>query len=192
MIRIPGIPHSRICSFILFASMVLMCAVGYAETSVDGFRELKFGMTKEEVSALPACRSYAECLYELNDKNRYLKLTYVPDTASSATNPSGPDSTPRLAKITIDMGHYTDEWHQQLQIIMGTSYRLTHDLSEATMRSFLSEQQDELNTGYEDGQVLLKVVRRPFGNMTLKVVYQNADLAKEFIQHKQAAASSPN
>jgi hypothetical protein len=89
------------------------------------------------------------------------------------------------------MGPYTDEWHQQLQVILGESYRLTHDLTEATMQSFLAAQQDELNAGYEDGQVLLKVVRRPFGNMTLKVVYQNAALAADFIQHMHAAATSP-
>lgn len=163
----------------------------YAE-SIDGFRDLKFGMTKEEVVALPACRSHVECLYELNEKIRYLKLTYSPETVSSGTDSTGTDSTPRLAQITIDMGRYTDEWHQELQVILGASYRLTQDLNEQTMHSFMSEQQDELNAGYEDGQVILQVVRRPFGNITLKVVYQNDELAKEFLRQNHAETSSPD
>lgn len=172
-------------------SAFFFCSQTYAE-SIDGFRDLKFGMTKEEVVALPACRSHMECLYELNEKNRYLKLTYSPETASPGTGSTGIDSPQRLARITIDMGRYTDQWHQELQIILGASYRLTQDLNEQTMHSFMSEQQDELNTGYEDGQVVLQVVRRPFGNITLKVVYQNDELAKEFLQQNHAGISSPD
>jgi len=181
-----GIPT---CSLILSAAITLSSAVGIAGQSIEGFRDLKFGMTEQEVAALPVCSSSTECLYELNDKNRYVKLTYFPESVSGAAESAGTSSIPRLAKITIDMGQYTDEWHQQLQMILGESYGLTQDLTQATMQSFLAEQQDELNAGYENGQVLLKVVRRPFGNLTLKVVYQNATLAADFLQQKSASAS---
>jgi hypothetical protein len=170
------------CSLIACASILLSGALVVAEPGIDGFRDLKFGMTEQDVVALPACSSSTECLYELTDKNRYLELTYLPDKVPGTPEPSG-----KLAKITIDMGQYTDQWHQQLQIILGESYHLTHDLTEATKQSFLAQEQNELNAGYEDGQVLLKVVRRPFGNLALKVVYQNTDLAKAFIQQRQAA-----
>jgi hypothetical protein len=182
---------TQTCSLIAFFSIVLTCALGVAGQSIEGFRELKFGMTEQEVSALPACRSSSECLYELNNKNRYLEMTYLPESVSGGTGSDGTSSIHRLAKITIDMGQYTDEWHQQLQAILGESYGLTQDLTEATMQSFLANQQDELNAGYENGQVLLKVVRRPFGNLTLQVVYQNPALAADFLQHRQASASSP-
>ena len=182
----------RTCSLIVCASLVLSGALVYAGQSVDGFRDLKFGMTEQEVLALPACNSSAECLYELTDKNRYVELTYLPETVTGVADSAGTPPTPRLAKITIDMGQYTDQWHQQLQVILGKSYRLTQDLSEATMKSFVAKQQDELNAGYEDGQVVLKVIRRPFGNMALKVVYQNSALATEFIQQSSATIPSPN
>lgn len=185
-----GTPPTQTFSIIVFSSLILSCVLSYAGQSIDGFRDLKFGMTEEEVSALSACRSSTECLYELTNKNRYVEMTYLPDTVPGSAEPAGTPPSPRLAKITIDMGPYTDEWHQQLQLILGESYRLTHDLTEATMQSFLATQQDELVAGYEDGQVLLKVIRRPFGNMTLKVVYQNSALATDFIQHMQARASS--
>lgn len=183
--------RKQICSLIVVFSIILSCALGYAGQAIDGFRDLKFGMTEREVSALPGCGSSMECLYELADKNRYMKLTYLPESVPGNGESTGTSPIPRLAKITIDMGQYTDEWHQQLQVILGDSYRLTHDLTEATMQSFLAKEQDELNAGYEDGQVLLKVVRRPFGNMVLKVVYQNPALAADFIQHMQTAATSP-
>jgi hypothetical protein len=187
-----GFRHIRTRTPLVALAFILFSwGLGYADPSIEGFRDLKFGMTKQEVVALSPCHSSTECLYELNEKNRYLALTYLPETTSGDKDSGGTSSAPTLAKITIDMGRYTDDWHQELQFILGENYRLTHDLTEQTMRAFLAEQQDELISGYEDGQVLLKVMRRPFGNMMLKVVYQNAALAKEFIQHTQAPASSP-
>ena len=180
-----GILSIRTFALLTWASIVLSGGLGLAEPGIDGFRELKFGMTEQEVSALPACSNSKECLYELTDKNRYIELTYLPDEVSDTTEPTG-----KLAKITIDMGLYRDEWYQQLQMILGASYPLTQDLTEATKQSFLAGQINELNSGFEDGQVVLKVVRRPFGNLELKVVYQNPALAKAFIQQRQGATTS--
>ena len=150
-----------------------------AAEPIDGFRDLKFGMTPEEVQALPACQTSHECLYELSNKNRYVHLIYTPDHTAP-----GADSTAhsRLAQINIDMGQYTDGWHQQLQMILGKSYQLTHDFTDETMNAFLAKQLEELRAGYENGQVILTVARRPFGNLTLKVIYQNTTLAEEFIR----------
>ncbi len=159
--------------------MLVFCFPTYAAEPLEGFRDLKFGMTQQEVKALKACSSSHECLYELSDKNRYIHLTYDKDTTTPGSDSPEP---PRLAKITIDMGQYTDAWHQQLQMILANSYRLTHDFTDETMNAFLAKKFDELNAGYEDGQIVLKVVRRQFGNLTLKVVYQNARLAQEFIR----------
>ena len=157
--------------------MLVFCFPTYAAEPLDGFRDLKFGMTPQEIKALKTCSTSHECLYELSDKIRYIHLTYVKDTTTPGSDFPEP---PRLAKITIDMGQYSDAWHQQLQIILGNSYRLTHDYTDETMNAFLAKKFDELKAGYEDGQIVLKVVRRQFGNMTLKVVYQNTTLAAEF------------
>ncbi|GJL69492.1 MAG: hypothetical protein NPIRA06_21270 [Nitrospirales bacterium] len=175
----------RTCSLLACVSFLLTGTPVFAEPGIDGFRDLKFGMTEQDVSALPACRSSTECLYELTDKNRYLELTYLPDKVPGSPEPIG-----KLAKITIDMGLFTENWFEQLQIILGDSYHLTQDLTEPTKQSFLAGEQNELNLGFEEGQVLLKVVRRPFGNLALKVVYQNAALAKGFIQQSQVAATA--
>jgi len=149
----------------------------YAAEPLDGFRDLKFGMTQQEVKALKNCSTSHECLYELSNKIRYLQLAYGKDTTTAGSDSPEP---PRLEKVTIDMGQYSDDWYQQLQIILGNSYRLTHDFTDETMNAFLAKKSEELEAGYEDGQVVLKVVRRQFGNMILKVVYQNTTLAAEF------------
>jgi len=162
-------------SFILF----VFSFPTYAAETLDGFRDLKFGMTQQEVKPLKACSTSHECLYELSNKIRYIHLTYDKDRTTPGSNSPEP---PRLAKITIDMGQYSDAWHQQLQMIVAKNYRLTHDFTDETMNAFLAKKFEELNAGYEDGQVVLKVVRRQFGNLTLKVVYQNTSLAKEFIR----------
>ena len=52
------------------------------------------------------------------------------------------------------------------------------------MNAFLSSQLEELQAGYEDGQIVLTVIRRQFGNMILKVIYQNTSLAAELVRQK--------
>jgi len=177
-------PIQSVASYGLQLSCLIMVLSlpGYAAEPIDGFRDLKFGMTPEMVKALPACRTSENCLYELSNKNRYIHLTYTRENTSPGSNAKEP---PQLAKISIDMGHYSDEWYQQLQMILGNSYRLTHDFTEKTMNAFLALQLEELKAGYEDGQVVLAVVRRPFGNLILKVIYQNRTLASDFIRNTQ-------
>ena len=170
-------------SFILF----LFCVPASGAERLDGFRDLKFGMTQEEVKKFEACSTDRECLIDLSGKIRYVYLSYDQKTATLSAQPSEP---PRLAKITIDMGLYSDMWHQQLQMMLANSYQLTHDYTDETMNAFLDEKLQELKAGYEDGQVILEVVRRKFGNMTLNVVYQNTKFAKEFVRQAQTALSS--
>jgi len=162
--------------------IIALCLPSYAAEPIDGFRDLKFGMSPDTVKALPTCTTSEKCLYQLSNKNRYVYLTYTPE---STPPDSDANEAPQLAKISIDMGRYSDEWHQQLQMMLGNSYRLTHDFTEETMNAFLSLQLEELKAGYEDGQVVLAVVRRPFGNLILKVIYQNSELAIDFIRDTQ-------
>ena len=59
------------------------------------------------------------------------------------------------------------------------NYKLTLDLTENDINTFMNEQTSELVLEYENGQVLLKVVRRKFGNLVLKVSYQTDKMAAE-------------
>ena len=157
--------------------MLAFCFPTFAAQPLEGFRDLEFGMTPEEVKTLQTCSTSHECLYELSDKNRYVQLTYDRENATPGSDDTGAS---RLAKITIDMGQYTEGSYHQLQMILENSYRLTHDFTDETMKAFLAQNLKELQAGYEDGQVILKVVRRQFGNLVLKVVYQNTARASEF------------
>jgi hypothetical protein len=167
--------------------MLLLCLPVYGAEPIDGFRELKFGMTPQEVHALTNCSTSRECIYELSQKNRYVHLTYEPDATTQEA-----ESTEhlRLTKITIDMGQHTDEWYHQLQMILRNSYRLTHDFTDETMNAFLANQLETLQAGYENGQVLLTIVRRQFGNLTLKIVYQNMTRAAKFVEEKTIPLSA--
>ena len=146
---------------------------------IQGFRDLKFGMTKGEVQALEACSTSTECIYELSGKNRYLHQLYRPDGVASLSEKLNGNSPTTLARITIDMGAFTDEWYGELQIILRDKYSLTRDLSEKDMNAFISARTSELVSEYENGKVLLKVVRRKFGNLVLSVIYQNDAMAAE-------------
>ncbi len=85
--------------------MFVLCLPAYGAEPIDGFRELKFGMTPQEVHALTNCSTSHECIYELSQKNRYVRLTYDPNATTH-----GAESTEdlRLSKITIDMGQHTE------------------------------------------------------------------------------------
>ena len=181
-------PHRILMSVMGFFTLFCTPMTLMAGEPITGFRDLKFGMTPQEVSALQTCSSAKECIYELSEKNRYFKLWYMGDSTEDAalqTALKGPGSG--LARITIDMGQYTEDWYRQLQRILGDSYQLTQDITQENIQAFMAEQLPELTSGYENGQVLLSVTRRKFGNMILKVVYQSPEMAKAFLRSKSSS-----
>ncbi len=161
------------------AVLLLFWIPAYGAEPIDGFRDLKFGMTPQEVQSLQNCSTSHECMYELSSKNRYVQLSYdrKPKTTDHATL-----QPLQLSRITFDMGQYSEGWYNQLQMILGNSYHLTHDFTDETMNAFLAKQFEELQAGYEDGQIILIVNRRQFGNMILKIVYQDITRAAEFVR----------
>jgi len=169
--------RARISTFIILTFILISPA--HSET-MEGFRDLKFGMTEKEVSSLEACTSPSECLYELLGKNRYLHTLYRGSgSGSSASSTTEGKNPPRLVRITIDMGTFSDSFYGELQNMLLDNYKLTLDLTENDINTFMNEQTSELVLEYENGQVLLKVVRRKFGNLVLKVSYQTDKMAAE-------------
>lgn len=178
MISHPINRHRPMISTLIILTFILVSPA--QSEPIEGFRDLKFGMTEKEVSSLEACTSSSECLYELFGKNRYLHLRYRNSgTVSSPSSKPDGQNPPRLVRITIDMGAFTDQFYGELQKMMGDSYHVTLDLTENDINAFLKEQTTELVLEYENGQVLLKVVRRKFGNLVVKVIYQTAKMAAE-------------
>ena len=175
----PVSQHLPILS-LFFISLTFLFVVPAQSEPIEGFRDLKFGMTEKEVSSLDACTSSSECLYELLGKNRYLHPLYRSSVSGSSPSSKPNDQNlPRLVLITIDMGVFNDQFYGELQQMLGDSYNVTLDLTENDINVFLNEQTSELVLEYEDGKVLLKVVRRKFGNLVLKVIYQTEQMAAE-------------
>lgn len=143
---------------------------------IDGVGELKFGMTPDEVAALDGCSSQTECLYEILGKNRYFRLVYRPERPGPETPPSQPPGT--LSLINIDMGNYTRTWFLELMDVLASQFPVIHSPTERENAMFRQGKSQELIVGLADGVVLLKIVRRPFGNLILRVIYQDADKAK--------------
>ena len=148
--------------------------------TIQGFGTLKFGMTPVAVAALEDCSSQTECLYDILGKNRYFTLGYGPDAgAPDAIAPSGDGATPAtLSHIDIEMGTYTQEWFLEVFEVLAAQYPLDHQPTEREQAGFEQGHIQELVIGFVDGFVLLKVVRRPFGNVIIHVVYQDAARAQ--------------
>ncbi len=142
---------------------------------IQGFGSLKFGMTPAEVAALQDCSSQTECLYDLLGKNRYFTLGYGPDAgAPDSSAPSGDGPAPgTLSHIDIEMGTYTQEWFLEIFEVLATQYPLKHEPTDTEQAGFQQGNSQELVIGFLDGFVLLKVMRRPFGNMIIHLVFQD-------------------
>ncbi|WP_454062453.1 hypothetical protein [Candidatus Nitrospira salsa] len=159
----------------IFIGLIFLPSLAYSEV-IQGFRDLKFGMTEQDVQALEHCTTSSECLYELAGKNRYLQPGYSLQT----TNAHAPQ---KLSKISIDMGRFTNELYEELQIRLQDQYQVTYDLQNSEIESFQNEQSSKLTSAFENGQVLLQVSRRKFGVVLLSVIYQNTDLADKFLKN---------
>lgn len=155
-----------------FVSLLAVTAPIQAAT-IQGFGTLKFGMTPAEVVALEDCSSHTQCLYDLLGKNRYFTLAYGPGASS------GDEATPAtLSHIDIEMGTYTQEWFLEVFDVLATQYPTTHEPTDRELAVFREGTSQELVFGFAEGFVLLKLVRRPFGNMIIHVVYQDAGHAQ--------------
>ncbi|MEC4672712.1 MAG: hypothetical protein VST68_00855 [Nitrospirota bacterium] len=175
--------------FVLGTSLVLTPSIAISK-SLDGVGELKFGMTPKTVQALPGCLSSSECLYELLGKNRYFALSYGA-AAPSDQNTRGlmVDKNRLLRTINVDMGNYTSAWFLELFEVLQSQYPLTYSPTEQDDTLFQRGQRSELIIGFADGHVVLKVVRRAFGNLILRVVFQDV-ASLPHIQQSQALTPS--
>ena len=158
-----------------FVSLLAVTAPLQAAT-IQGIGALKFGMTPAEVTALEDCSSHTECLYDLFGKNRYFTLGYGPGAgAPDFSAPAADGATPAtLSHIDIEMGTYRQEWFFEVFDALTAEYPVTHEPTEHEQAVFNQETAQELTFGFADGFVLLKLVRRQFGNMIIHVVFQDA------------------
>ncbi len=167
-----------VCSLVLVPFMVALGGTALTQANtIEGFGKLKLGMTPREVEALQGCSSNTECLYDLLGKNRYFTLTYGANESNNNTE-SPPSPTAELTKIDIDMGNHTRESFGELYETLVSQYPVSHVPTESEDTRFQEGTDNELIIGFADGSVILKIVRRPFGNLILRVVYQDSAAAQ--------------
>jgi len=153
--------------------MVALGGTAFTQANtIETFGKLKLGMTSGEVEALQGCSSNTECLYDLLGKNRYFTLTYGANGATSNMETS-PSPAAKLTKIVIDMGNHTRESFGELYETLVSQYPVSHVPTEPEDLRFQEGTDNELIIGFADGSVIFKIVRRPFENLILRVVYQD-------------------
>lgn len=179
---------AHFCGNIAGFLLMLVCFPASAMEPIEGFEDLKFGMTPAQVQSLPDCSSSSECLYEIAGQNRYISLFYRPHSQLDPIDaPSaGQNHDSRLTRIDINMGRYLENWYANLYMRLNKSYPLTHDLTAQDDRRFGTGESNELAVGFAEGRVVLKIFRRPFGNMIIRVVYQNEEEATAWRAMKEA------
>lgn len=160
-------------SLVLVPSMVALGETAFTQANtIETIGKLKLGMSPGEVEALQGCPSKTECLYDLLGKNRYFTLTYSANGSKSNTE-SPPSPTAKLTKIDIDMGNHTRVSFGELYETLASQYPVSHVPTEPEDTRFQEGMDNELIIGFAAGSVILKIVRRPYGNLILRVVYQD-------------------
>ena len=183
-----------VCSLVLVPFMVALGGTALTQANtIEGFGKLKLGMTPREVEALQGCSSNTECLYDLFGKNRYFTLTYGANESNSHTE-SPPSPTAELTKIDIDMGNHPKESIGELYVPMTSQYPRTHVPPYTAHTRYPEAADNELIIGFADGSVILKIVRRPFGNLILRVIYQDRAAAEALREYweKTRPESAPH
>ena len=156
---------------------------------IDGVGELKFGMKPNEVESLEGCSSETQCLYEILGKNRYFTLVYGAKETSTAMVPPPPTAT--LTHIHIDMGVHTDEWFDELYATLDAQHHLSYLPTNQEKARFNKGTDNELTIGFANGSVLLKFIRRQFGNLVLRVVIQDQKSATALRQIWEHNSTQP-
>ena len=171
-------PHRYSLDLMVLVVGLLLGPSTAMSEQLKGVGELNFGMTPDTVQALSSCSSSEECLYELLGKNRYFTLSYDRPNLSEEKPRENQLPTGRLLRsIDVDMGNYTAEWFMELYEVLKSQYSLVHIPTDQEDTLFQQGQDSELIIGFADGHVLLKVVRRTFGNLILRIIFQDTTWA---------------
>ena len=170
-----AIQHKKM-GFSSLLVLILLIVIGgttlaQAQT-INGLGQLEFGMKPGEVEALEGCSSQTQCLYDLMGKNRYFTLVYDAKDPNDRIE-STPPPTAHLTHIDIDMGNHTREWFGELYEVLVGQYPVAYIPTEQEDLKFQNGTDNELIIGFAEGSVLLKIVRRQFGNTILRVAYQD-------------------
>lgn len=165
--------HMGFSSLLILTLLIVVGGTAWAQApALKGVGKLEFGMKPNEVEALEGCSSQTQCLYDLMGKNRYFTLIYDGNTSKHPID-SPPPPTATLTHIDIDMGIHTNLWFGELYEVLVGQYPVAHIPTEQEDLKFQNETDNELIIGFAEGSVLLKIVRRQFGNTILHVVYQD-------------------
>lgn len=181
--------HMGLSSLLILTLLIVIggTTVVQAQT-IKGVGKLEFGMKPNEVETLEGCSSQTQCLYDLMGKNRYFTLIYDGNTSNHVTD-STPSPTATLTHIDIDMGIHTNIWFSELYEVLVGQYPVAHIPTKQENLNFQNGTDNELIIGFAEGSVLLKIVRRQFGNTILHVVYQ--DKASAEVQRQSWEQSPP-
>lgn len=184
-------PITKVSSLLMAILILALWGVPLTEAKViDGVGKLKFGMSPSEVEALEGCSSDTECLYDILGKNRYFTLIYGANGAKGSKG-SLPSSQAQLTHIDIDMGNHTREWFAELFAVMEAQFPISHLPTEHEAELFETGTSNELIIGFSNGSILLKIVRRPFGNLILRVIYQDSAASEALRQHWEQNRPEP-
>lgn len=145
----------------------------------SGYKDLKFGMSKNEVDNLGVCKLFVGSLgiYKCYDKfvNLYEDATFEAPLIEEGSGV--------LVQIQVGLGDYTDEKFTEYQNLISSKYSVEKVFSKSDMELFNIGQLDTLNTIFANGSVVLKIFRNPQnGGFMLDIIYNNKKVADDLMK----------
>lgn len=143
---------------------------------VDGYKDIKFGMTGKEISALSACKntiipSFANCygkqifLFEKSGEELSLIFTI----------------TGKVEAIMVLVGSYTSKVFKKYDSLLSKKYKKTRNFSSDEEELFNGGNSNTVANIYGKGAVELKIVRDK-GKLNLFLVY-NSKFASKLVMN---------
>jgi hypothetical protein len=140
-----------------------------------GYKDIKLGMLPIDIQTLGVCSNphgEGSC-YNKTGWSFSLQYEYKDGCVLG------------LEKLMIDVGSYSTDFHEQLFKTLRKKYKKNHGYSDRELEQYNAGELGSLNIVFEDGALGLVIFRR--GNKhRLAVVYQNEELAKNYLKETQA------
>ncbi len=162
--------------FICLVLSLLVCNQVLSENSqlVDGYKDLKFGMSLKDIEKLNVCTLFIgqQGLYKYYGK--LMNLYEEPAFKAPISSIGG------LSQIAIGLGDYKSSVATEYGELLAKKYGLDSSYSDEDIDNFSNNKLKSLDTIYANGRVVMTIYHDGQGGMLLDILYNDSEYAKHY------------
>ena len=141
---------------------------------VDGYKDLKFGMSLDDVKELDVCKLLIgqQGLYKCYGKliNLYEEPAFKAPITSSG----------KLSQIAVGLGEFKSSVAEEYNALLAQKYGIDSSYNDEDINNFSSNRLSSLDTIYAKGHVVMTIYHDGQGGMLLDILYNDSKNAKQY------------